>query len=81
MKKYADRRRRAVSYKKGEWVLLSTKNLKVKGTPQKFQRRFIGPFKIEETIGSNAYRLALPSVWKMHPTFHVSLLKRWNESQ
>ena len=37
----------------------------------------MGPFRITEVIGQQAYRLALPEDWKIHPVFHVSLLKDW----
>ncbi len=33
-----------------------------------------GPFKIIQKISDNAWRLELPSTWKIHNTFHVSLL-------
>ena len=59
-------------------MLLSTRNLRMKGTPSKLQKRFVGPFRILETIGEQAYRLALPDDWKIHPVFHVSLLRDWN---
>ena len=65
-------------YKVGDLVLLSTGNLKMKGTPGKLQRRFVGPFRVIETIGQQAYRLSLADHWKIHPVFHVSLLKHWN---
>ena len=49
----------------------------MKGIPSKLQKRFVGPFRVTETIGEQAYRLSLPENWKIHPVFHVSLLKEW----
>ena len=61
----------------GDLVLLSTRNLKMKGIPSKLQKRFVGPFRVIEAIGEQAYSLALPEDWKIHPVFHVSLLRAW----
>ena len=58
-------------------MLLSTRNLKMKGTPGKLQRRFVGLFQVIETIRQQAYSLSLPEDWKIHPMFHMSLLKDW----
>ena len=75
--KYYDAKHRDVGFKVGDLVLLSTRNLKMKGTPSKLQKRFVGPFRVTETIGEQAYRLSLPKNWKIHPVFHVSLLREW----
>ena len=76
-KRYYDREHRDIHYEVGDLVPLSTRNLKMTGTPGKLQRRFVGPFQVIETIGQQAYRLSLPEDWKIHPMFHMSLLKDW----
>ena len=51
------------------------KNINLIGS-KKLKPKFIGPFSIEERIGAVAYRLKLPpSMDRIHPTFHVGLLK------
>ena len=75
--KYYDQKHKDIRYKVGDLVLLSTKYLKLKGIPAKLQRKFVGPFGVVETIGQQAYKLSLPEDWKIHPGFHVSLLKDW----
>ena len=76
--KYYNRKHRDVQFAVGDLVLLSTRNLKMRGIPDKLKKRFMGPFKIQERIGRQAYRLLLPETWKVHPVFHISLLKKWN---
>ena len=49
--KYYDQKYRDVHYNVGDLVLLSIRNLKMKGALAKLQRRFVGPFKIIEVIG------------------------------
>ena len=67
--KYYDQKHRDIHYNVGDLVLLSTRNSKMKGTPAKLQRRFVGPFKVIETIGQQAYKLSLPKDWKIHRCF------------
>ena len=75
--KYYNKKHRDIEFNVGELVLLSTRNLRMKGIPEKL-KRFVGPFKIEQRIGQQAYRLSLLENWKIHPLFHISLFKRWN---
>jgi hypothetical protein len=79
MKKWANTRRRNVQYSVGTQVLLNTKNIKLKTRKgpgvHKLLPRWIGPFNIKRRIGEVAYELDLPPVMKIHPVFHVSLMK------
>ena len=75
-KHYADAHRAPLSLTVGQYVLLSSKNIKIAttGTP-KLLPRYLGPFQVVRLIGTSAVKLALPAQWKLHPVFHVSLLK------
>ena len=59
----------------GEWVMLSTLHIRQLRPSVKFADKFAGPFRIEKTVGHQAYKLELPEKWHIHPVFHVSLLE------
>jgi len=85
-----DTRRREVTFSVGEQVLLSTRNMKFKATGKpKFVPRWVGPYTISGVVGPRdevtqdvrqvtACRLDLPKMMKLHPVFHVGLLKPWH---
>jgi RNase H-like domain found in reverse transcriptase/Integrase zinc binding domain/Chromo (CHRromatin Organisation MOdifier) domain len=78
MKIQSDKRRQDVSFAVGDMVLLSTKNLKLKGTtPRKLLPRYIGPYKVLGLIGKVAYKLELPEQMRVHNVFHASLLSKY----
>lgn len=64
-------------FKKGDWVLLSTKHLRQRRPSRKLADKFIGPYQIVEAIGDYglAYKLRLPSSTRLHPTFPVTSLE------
>ncbi|KAG1952342.1 retrotransposable element [Pimephales promelas] len=75
-KRQADHRRRAGSeYQPGQWVWLSTRDLRLQLPCKKLNLRYVDPFKILRQITPLSYRLALPNNFRIAPTFHVSLLK------
>ena len=75
-KYYADKHRREINSNVGDKVLLSTRNIKIRGRKvSKLMPKFIGPYEILKKIGAVAYTLKLPPTSKIFPTFHVSLLR------
>lgn len=76
----ANKERQDVQFKVGDKVKLSTINLNLPSTmSKKLAARFLGPFKVERVINPVAYKLKLPTSLKIHPVFHISLLRPWRE--
>uniref|UniRef100_A0A9J8BT73 Chromo domain-containing protein n=1 Tax=Cyprinus carpio carpio TaxID=630221 RepID=A0A9J8BT73_CYPCA len=68
-------RHRRPAYIPGQWVWLSTKDLRLRLPCKKLSPRYVGPFKILRQITPVSFRLELPTNYRISPTFHVSLLK------
>jgi len=83
MKKYTNRKRgKAEEYQVGDWVLLSTKDLKyqIKGRQlEKLIERFVGPYQVKGIISTNTIELDLPSTVKIHPVVNISRVRRYKD--
>ena len=73
---YYNRHQLAKHYSKGVWIILLTKNLKLKSG--KLILKFINPFKVLEYISESIYKLKLPNLYnRLYLTFYISLLKEY----
>jgi hypothetical protein len=74
--KYYNQRHQPRLFKRGDLVKLSTRNLRLKN--KKLQPRWVGPFRILERIGSQAYRLALPEKYtRLHNVFPIQFIEEY----
>jgi len=74
MKRQVDRERKETEdWKKGNKVMLSTKDLVFKERPaRKLVDRYVGPYTIEKVVSTNAVKLRLPTSIRIHPVVNVS---------
>ena len=81
IKRYADcSRRETKNWKRGDRVLLSTKDLVFKKRPiRKLTERYVGLYEIEEVVSSNAVKLQLPASMRIHLVINVSQIVWYKE--
>ena len=81
MKRCADHNRKETEdWKKGDRVLLSTKDLVFKEKPtRKLMERYIGPYMIEEVVSTNAVKLRLPMSIRIHLVVNISWIVQYKE--
>jgi hypothetical protein len=79
MKKYADLKcKDTPEFKIGDLVMLDGRHIQMRRPKDKLDHKKHGPFAIEKVVSLTAMRLSLPRQWKIHNTFHVSLLEPYN---
>lgn len=80
MTKWANSKQTTESpYKEGQRVLLQAKNIKTDRPTAKLDYKYIGLYVIDKKISNVAFRLKLLHTMKVHPVFHVSLLKPYKQ--
>ena len=79
----ANKSRRDVTFQIGDQVLLSSNHINLASQAlrptKKLQHRFLGPYTITQKISPVAYKLQLPESLRIHPVFHVSLLRPYKD--
>ena len=69
------------TFEKGDKVWLEARNLRRNVVNPKFAPKRKGPFKIKKVLSTLSYQLELPKSWKIHLTFHISLLSPYKETK
>ncbi len=72
------RRSDSPPYQPGQKVWLSTRDIRLRLPCKKLAPRYIGHFIIQKQINPVTFQLKLPLQYRIHPTFHVSLLKPYH---
>ncbi|KAL0294786.1 UNVERIFIED_CONTAM: hypothetical protein Scaly_3116100 [Sesamum calycinum] len=82
MKKYADNNCSFDEFNAGDLVMVKVPDPRLskssRGRDPQLMQKYVGPLPIIKRIGTVAYKIELPSWWKIHSVFHVSQLKKYS---
>jgi len=78
--KFYDAKHKPVEFNVGDKVWLAARNTKSEQASKKLDWKKISPYRIIAKVETQAYCLELPSLLRIHPIFHVSLLEQYHEN-
>jgi hypothetical protein len=79
MTKYYEKMRKSIEpFKTEELVMVNGKNTHTKHQCKKLEDKMNGPSEVIDAGENERYcRVKLPDSWKIHPTFNITLLERY----
>jgi hypothetical protein len=72
---YYDKKHKNYEFRAGDSVWLIARNIRTRRPSKKLDFQRLGPYKVTQRIGNQAYRLELPANFKIHNVFNVNLLE------
>ncbi|KAL0405426.1 UNVERIFIED_CONTAM: hypothetical protein Slati_3856500 [Sesamum latifolium] len=85
MEKYADQNRLFIESNAGDLVMVKVLDPRLsklsRGRDHWLIQKYVGPLPIIKHIGTVAYKIKLPSLWKIHNVFHVGQLKKYSTDE
>ena len=67
-----------IDYKPGDKVYINTEHLPSVRQSRKLEKKFYGPYQIVKKVGQLAYRIKIPTSWRVYNVFNESLLKQYH---
>ena len=77
---YERGKKTAHEFNVGDFVGLSSKDIKIHQQSPKLGPRQLGPFKVLERVGELDYRIELPAGLNINPVIHVDRLSPWRDN-
>lgn len=84
MEKWVDTKQYLMEYIEGDMVMVKFQPYQFKYLRKVYKgmvRKYEGPFPIIKRVGEAAYQVQLSSKLKVHPIFHVNLLKPYHKDK
>jgi len=78
--RYYNAKHKRIEFAVGNQVWLLSPNIQTERPSKKLDWKRLGPYKVTQCLGVQAYRLELPASMKIHPLFHISLLELYKPS-